>query len=208
MNKTITQQLLDIGAVVLSPNAPFTWSSGIKSPIYCDNRLLMSYPKVRRRVAYALEDIIRQYYPDVEVIAGTSTAGIPHAAWISENMNLPMVYVRSSVKSHGKQKQIEGLVQPGQKAVIIEDLISTGSSVMTTAQGLHEAGVDVVGVAAIFTYGLERATRAFCDAELTVHTISDFSILTNIAELSDEEQQKLNKWYANPDSEAWMDRSN
>lgn len=204
MNKSIAQHLLDIGAVVLSPNEPFTWSSGMKSPIYCDNRLTMSYPEVRRAIARGFEDMIREHYPDVEVIAGTSTAGIPHAAWVSENMNLPMVYVRGSVKSHGKKKQVEGLIKQGQKIVIIEDLISTGASSLTTAEGLRREGADVLGVVAIFTYELGKATRAFHEAKLSFHTITDFTTLVETVKLDEDEREKLNKWYMDPESEAWM----
>lgn len=204
MTKSIAQHLLDIGAVVLSPNDPFTWSSGMKSPIYCDNRLTMSYPEIRREIARAFEKMIREHYSDVEVIAGTSTAGIPHAAWVSENMNLPMVYVRSSVKSHGKKKQVEGLIEQGQKVVIIEDLISTGASSLTTAEGLRREGANVLGVVAIFTYELEKATQAFDEAEMSLYTITDFTTLLNIATLNNEERDKLNKWYKDPDFADWM----
>lgn len=204
MNKQIAQHLLDIGAIVLSPNKPFTWSSGMKSPIYCDNRLTMSYPEIRRAIAGAFEKIIREHYPNVEVLAGTSTAGIPHTAWVSENMNLPMVYVRGSAKSHGKKKQVEGLIKAGQKAVIVEDLLSTGASSITTAEGLRREEADVLGVVAIFTYELEKASKAFHKAELLFHTITDFSTLLEIARLNEEDREKLNKWYANPDSDAWM----
>ncbi|HET7522080.1 MAG TPA: orotate phosphoribosyltransferase [Bacillales bacterium] len=204
MNSEIAQQLLDIGAVVLSPNKPFTWTSGMKSPIYCDNRLTLSYPHIRRKITQAFVEIIREKFPEAEVIAGTATAGIPHAAWVSERMNLPMAYVRGNAKSHGKKKQIEGLIQAGQKAVVVEDLISTGGSSITAAEVLRREGADVLGVAAIFTYELDKADRAFEEAELPIYTITDFSTLLQMAHLSDEERARLKEWYKQPDSEEWL----
>lgn len=198
MNKQIAQHLLDIGAVVLSPNEPFTWTSGIKAPIYCDNRLTLSYPYIRREIAEAFEHIIRENYRDVEVIAGTATAGIPHAAWVSEHMDLPMVYVRGSAKSHGKKRQIEGLVKEGQKVVVIEDLLSTGGSSIKAAEILREAGANVLGVVAIFTYELKEAEQAFCLAELPFHTITDFSTLLDLVQLTEEERVMLDKWHVDP----------
>lgn len=160
----IAKHLLDIQAVILRPDDPFTWSSGLRAPIYCDNRLTLAYPNIRKTIAHSFVELIEQRYGNVDVIAGTATAGIPHAAWVSDALNLPMVYVRGSAKSHGKQQQIEGKVQPGQKAVVIEDLISTGGSVLTAVKALQDAGVDVVGVAAIFTYQLQQSEKQFKDA--------------------------------------------
>lgn len=204
MRRRIAQHLLDIGAVVLSPDEPFTFSSGMKSPIYCDNRLTLSYPDIRQEIAAAFVTLIRDHFPEVEVIAGTATAGIPHAAWVSENMNLPMAYVRGNAKSHGKKKQIEGRIQPGQQVVVIEDLVSTGGSAITAAEVLRHEGADVLGVAAIFTYGLEKASRAFAEAQLPLHTITDFGTLTEMVQLSEEERAKLAEWYRNPNSEQWL----
>ncbi len=181
MKKQIAQQLLSIGAVELRPNDPFTWASGVKSPIYCDNRLTMSYPAVRKAIADALAETIRCEYPDAQVIAGTATAGIPHAAWVAERLDLPMVYVRSKPKGHGQSNLIEGKILPGQKAVVIEDLISKGGSVLQAAQALQDAGFEVAGIAAIFTYGLPQAEQAIQEAGFTFHTLTDFPALVEQA---------------------------
>ncbi|RDU38513.1 orotate phosphoribosyltransferase [Neobacillus piezotolerans] len=206
MSKTIAAQLLEINAVTLRPNEPFTWTSGIKSPIYCDNRLTLSYPEVRKEIAKGLISLIHLHFPDVEVIAGTATAGIPHAAWISAAMELPMCYVRGSAKGHGKGNQIEGRVEHGQKAVIIEDLISTGGSVITAAHALREAGAEVLGVVAIFTYGLDKGKQKLAEAGLNTYTITDFPELAKIAAdegyIKEEELGLLIEWYKNPSG--WM----
>ncbi|HET7579635.1 MAG TPA: orotate phosphoribosyltransferase [Bacillales bacterium] len=202
MNKKIAQHLLNIGAVSLQPNDPFTWTSGMKSPIYCDNRVTISYPKVRQDIAEAFVEKIREKYPEVEVIAGAATGGIPHAAWVSEKMNLPMVYVRGSAKGHGKKKQVEGLIKPGQKAVIVEDLFSTGGSVIKVAEALRAEEVEVLGTIGIFTYGLKKAADNFAKAELDFDTITDFPSLLEVAELTDEERNKIEKWYQDPES--WL----
>ncbi|WP_409275590.1 orotate phosphoribosyltransferase [Neobacillus sp. SCS-31] len=206
MNKSIAAQLLEINAVTLRPLEPFTWTSGIKSPIYCDNRLTLSYPDIRKAIAKGLISLIHMHFPDVEVIAGTATAGIPHAAWVSAGMELPMCYVRGSAKGHGKGNQIEGRVDKGQKAVIIEDLISTGGSVITAAKALEEAGAEVLGVAAIFTYGLEKGKKELADAGLAAYTITDFPELAKIAAdegyIKEEELGLLMEWYKNPSE--WM----
>lgn len=204
MNKKIAEHLLQIGAVSLQPNEPFTWTSGMKSPIYCDNRVTISYPEVRRDIARAFEAIIREKYPEVEVIAGAATGGVPHAAWVSENMGLPMVYVRGSAKGHGKKKQVEGVLHKGQKVVVVEDLFSTGGSVINVAQALRSEGADVLGVVGIFTYGLQKAAENFAKTDLKHDTITDFPTLLEVADLNDEERGKLNKWYTNPDSESWL----
>lgn len=209
MKQQIAEHLLEIQAVHLRPNDPFTWTSGIKSPIYCDNRLTLSYPVVRRNIAHGLETLIRKHFPSVEVVAGTATAGIPHAAWVSENLNLPMVYVRGKAKEHGKANQIEGLIKSGQNVVIIEDLISTGGSVITTADALREAGVNVLGVVAIFTYGLEKGLKQLQNANIETYTITDYETLVEVAKnkklISEEEQAKLQKWRNNPGSLDWME---
>ena len=150
--KEIAKDLLKIQAVKLSPNEPFTWASGIKSPIYCDNRLTISYPKIRTAIAKGIAELISERYPKVEVIAGTATAGIPHAAWIAAELDLPLVYVRSKPKDHGRGKQIEGVLHPGAKTVVIDDLLSTGGSVLKAVKAAQNEGADVLGVGAIFSY--------------------------------------------------------
>ncbi|MGV3243755.1 orotate phosphoribosyltransferase [Staphylococcus sp. 11261D007BR] len=182
MVKSIAKSLLDIEAVSLSPNDMYTWSSGIKSPIYCDNRVTLGYPKVREAIRDGLVDLIQTHFSDVEIVSGTATAGIPHAAYISEKMNLPMNYVRSKSKSHGKQNQIEGANSKGKKVVVVEDLISTGGSSITAIDALREAGADVLGVVAIFTYGLNKAEAAFKDADAKFVTLSNYEELIEVAE--------------------------
>ncbi len=162
--KQIAKDLLAIEAIFLQPNAPFTWASGIKSPIYCDNRITMSYPQVRRAIAQGLAENIKTTFPDVEVIAGTATAGIPHAAWVAELLDLPMVYIRSQAKAHGKGNQIEGRITPNQKMIVIEDLLSTGGSVLEACSAAKREGADVLGVAAIFTYELPQVAAYFAEA--------------------------------------------
>ncbi|WP_455661768.1 orotate phosphoribosyltransferase [Pradoshia sp.] len=204
MNKqAIAEHLLTIKAVSLKPNDPFTWSSGMKSPIYCDNRLTLSYPAVRKEIAEGLAALIKQNFPEATVIAGTATAGIPHAAWVSELLSLPMVYVRSSAKGHGKGNQIEGIVQEGDKVVVIEDLISTGGSSIKCVQALREAGCIVEGVVSIFTYELERAKTAFMEADVPYFSLTDFSTLAAVAKekqfILDDELASLKRWKTNPD---------
>ncbi|MFT8361716.1 MAG: orotate phosphoribosyltransferase [Sporolactobacillus sp.] len=205
--QVIAKHLLDIEAVVLSPNEPFTWASGIHSPVYCDNRLILAYPEVRADVVNAFVNLIRTEYPEAEVIAGTATAGIPHAALIAEAMHLPMAYVRSSAKSHGRKKQIEGIVNPDQKVVVIDDLISTGGSVLTAVHALEDVGAKVLGVAAIFTYLLPKADVNFYEAGVDLHTLTDFETLIQLAveegTISSGQLDQLKKWYADPSSEAW-----
>ena len=162
--KEIAKDLLDIKAVFLSPLKPFTWASGIKSPIYCDNRLTLSYPVIRKKIEQEMSKIIKEKYSQVEILMGTATAGIPHAAYISDLLDLPMGYVRSSAKAHGRQNQIEGKYEKGQKVVVIEDLISTGGSSLECVEALREAGCEVLGLIAIFTYGLDKATVNFENA--------------------------------------------
>jgi orotate phosphoribosyltransferase len=181
LKREIAEALLSIGAVRFSPEEPFTWASGIESPIYCDNRLTMSFPEVRKRIAQGLADLIRAEYPEAEVIAGTATAGIPHAAWVSDLMDKPMIYIRSKPKGHGRGNQIEGELKEGSRTVIIEDLISTGGSSLTAAEAAKEAGADVLGVVSIFTYGLEKAEKNFGEAGLAHHSLTDFDALANAA---------------------------
>ncbi|MEK3887033.1 orotate phosphoribosyltransferase [Bacillus sp. FSL K6-3431] len=198
-------QLLEIEAVFLRPNEPFTWSSGLKSPIYCDNRLTLSYPRLRKDIASGLVKIIKQNFPEVEVIAGTATAGIPHAAWVSDLLDLPMCYIRSSAKSHGKGNQIEGKALAGQKIVIIEDLISTGGSVINAAEALRLAGCEVLGVAAIFSYELDRGKELLATANIQVKSLIGYSDLINIALakklIKEKDAITLRDWRIDP--EVW-----
>ncbi|WP_172249825.1 orotate phosphoribosyltransferase [Saccharibacillus deserti] len=198
----IAADLLNIGAVALSPDEPFTWTSGIKSPIYCDNRLTMAYPEVRERIADAFAELIRTGYPDAEVIAGTATAGIPHAAWVAQKLNLPMAYIRDKAKGHGKQNQIEGLIKAGQKVVVIEDLISTGGSSLKAALAVREAGADPLAVLAIFSYQLDRAVAAFAEAKVPLATLSNYTALMQTAlELGTIRQSQvelLKSWREDP----------
>ncbi|MCP8970214.1 orotate phosphoribosyltransferase [Ectobacillus ponti] len=208
MKQQIAAHLLNIGAVFLRPNEPFTWSSGIKSPIYCDNRLTLSYPEVRKDIAAGLKDLIQTHFPDVEVIAGTATAGIAHAAWVSDLMNLPMCYVRSKAKAHGKGNQIEGQVKPGQKVVVVEDLISTGGSAITCVEALREAGCEVLGIAAIFSYELEAGQKRLAEAGTEAYALSDYSALIEVAAakelIAEADLAKLQQWRRNPADESWL----
>jgi orotate phosphoribosyltransferase len=203
MKKEIATHLLEIGAVSLEPNEPFTWSSGLKSPIYCDNRLTLAYPNVRSAIADGLAALIRTHFPGAEVIAGTATAGIPHAAWVSERLSLPMCYVRSQAKGHGKGKQIEGKVDKGQKVVVVEDLISTGGSSLNAVRALREEGCQVLGVIAIFTYGLEKGKQAFAENNVEVHTLTDYDTLIETAVelgvVTEQDLATLRKWRENPE---------
>jgi orotate phosphoribosyltransferase len=203
MKQEIAKKLLDIEAVFLNPAEPFTWSSGIKSPIYCDNRLTMSFPSVRNDIANGLSEIIKKDFPEAEVIAGTATAGIPHAAWVSEKLNLPMCYVRSKAKAHGKGNQIEGKVAAGQKVVVVEDLISTGGSCITAVEALREAGCEVLGVAAIFTYELEKGKAMLEEHKINAYSLSDYSSILQAALdhsiIKEDELEQLKKWRENPE---------
>jgi orotate phosphoribosyltransferase len=202
MSKQIAASLLQIGAVTLRPHQPFTWTSGLKSPIYCDNRLTMSYPNIREQIADGFAALIREKYPNADVIAGTATAGIPHAAWVSQKLNLPMIYIRDKAKGHGKENLIEGTVKPGQKVVVIEDLISTGGSSLKAALAVNEAGAEALGVLAIFTYQLDKATDAFKAANMPLQTLTNYSKLLDAAvELGHVKEQDLNllrSWRENP----------
>ncbi len=199
MKKEIAQHLLSIGAVELRPKNPFTWASGVESPIYCDNRLTMSYPAVRSAIADGLAEVIRTEYPGAQVVAGTATAGIPHAAWVSERLELPMVYVRSKPKGHGQTNMIEGKIEQGKKVVVVEDLISKGGSVLQAAKALEEAGFRVVGIVAIFTYGLPQAEKAIQEAGFTFHTLTDFQALVEQAEetgaVAQSDLPMLGEWH-------------
>ena len=199
MKRDTAKHLLEIGAVELRPQDPFTWASGVKSPIYCDNRLTMSYPKVRKEIAKGLADTIKEFYPQCEIVAGTATAGIPHAAWVSDLMELPMVYVRSKPKEHGQGNMVEGKVEPGKKVVVVEDLISKGGSVIQAAKGLEQAGFEVLGIVAIFTYDLPQSVEAIEEAGYTFHTLTDFPALVEEAASSGAIEQgdlpMLTEWH-------------
>ncbi|WP_113929838.1 orotate phosphoribosyltransferase [Bacillus sp. P14.5] len=203
MKKEIAQQLLNIEAVFLKPNDPFTWSSGLKSPIYCDNRLTISYPEVRRMIAQGISENIKNHFPDAEMIAGTATAGIPHASWVSEILDLPMCYVRSKPKAHGKGSQIEGKVSAGQKVVVVEDLISTGGSCISAVNALREEGCEVLGVAAIFTYELHSGIDKLAEADIKAVSLSDYSSLLEAAHennyIEEQDLEALRSWKENPE---------
>ncbi|MBP1950726.1 orotate phosphoribosyltransferase [Virgibacillus litoralis] len=198
LNNEIARDLLEIKAVQIRTDRYFTWTSGIKSPIYCDNRLTMSYPKIRAKIAEAFIELIEQLDEKPDVIAGCATAGIPHAAWIAEKLNLPMIYVRSKPKGHGKGNQIEGKVEEGQKAVVIEDLISTGGSSIDSAKALQSDGVNVLGILAIFTYGLTKAKKQFAEAKLSFQTITNYDevlkLLVSDGVIDQNENDKLRDW--------------
>lgn len=199
IEKQVAQILLDVGAVELSPNEPFTWASGIESPIYCDNRLTMADPSGRKVIAKGIADLIRTHYPEATVIAGTATAGIPHAAWIADELQLPMVYIRSKPKGHGQGRQIEGKMKEGDRAIIVEDLISTGGSSLNAAEAVQREGYQVDGVVSIFTYGLNKADELFKQADLSYHSLTNFDALVEVAEANGTIQpsdiQSLMNWH-------------
>jgi len=202
MDRSIARMLLEIGAVSLRITPPFQWASGRLSPIYCDNRLIMSYPAYRRQVAEGFEALMKAQGLEPDVIAGTATAGIPHAAWLAERLDLPMVYVRGAAKGHGKENRIEGKLEAGQTAVLIEDLISTGGSSVSAAEGLVDAGAELLGVLAIFTYGLEVAEAAFQEAGMRFATLTRFEVLwreaLEMGILTKEETAILAEWQTDP----------
>jgi orotate phosphoribosyltransferase len=202
ISQQIAAHLLQIGAVHLRPQEPFTWTSGIKSPIYCDNRITMSHPAVRRQIAEAFAAAIRERFAGVEVIAGTATAGIPHAAWVAELMNLPMIYVRDKAKGHGRQNQIEGVLKPGQKVVVIEDLISTGGSSLKAAEAVQAEGGEVLGVAAIFSYQFAEAEELFANAGVPMTTLTNYTALLAAAKqmgvINAEQEKLLGEWRKAP----------
>lgn len=208
MKREIAKGLLSIGAVFLRPDQPFTWASGIKSPIYCDNRLTLTAPEVRLKVEEGLAQIIREHYPECEVLMGTSTAGIAHAAITGHIMGLPMGYVRGSAKDHGRTNQIEGKLEKGQKVVVIEDLISTGGSVLDTVKALREAGADVLGIASIFTYGMEKGIKRMAEENIKNISLCDLDALVEIAAEEDyikkEDVHRLIAFRNDPSDEGWM----
>ncbi len=206
--KRIAQGLLSIKAVFFRPDEPFTWASGIKSPVYCDNRLTLTAPEVRTEVENGLAEIVREVYPECEVLMGTSTAGIAHAAIVGHIMGLPMGYVRSSAKDHGRGNQIEGRLLPGQKVVVIEDLISTGGSVLDVVKVLREVGAEVLGVASIFTYGMKKGLDRMAEADVKNVSLTNFDIIAEVAAESGyirkEDVARLIAFRNNPADESWI----
>ena len=208
MKKLIAKDLLSIGAVFLRPEQPFTWASGIKSPIYCDNRLTLSDVRVRTDVENGLAETVRTNYPECEVLMGTSTAGIAHAAITATILGLPMGYVRSGAKDHGRTNRIEGRLEPGQKVVVIEDLISTGGSCIEVVEALREAGAEVLGVASIFTYGMKRGLERLAEANVRNVSLSDLDTLVEVAAdegyIKPEDMARLIAFRNNPSDESWI----
>ena len=208
MEKLIAKDLLSIGAVFLRPDQPFTWASGIKSPIYCDNRLTLTAVEVRKHVEAGLAEIVRTKFPEAEVLMGTSTAGIAHAAITATILDMPMGYVRSGQKDHGRGNQIEGKLEKGQKVVVIEDLISTGGSCIEVVNALREAGAEVLGVASIFTYGMKKGLERMAEANVINYSLSNLDALVEVAAeegyIKVEDKEKLIKFRNNPADESWM----
>ena len=208
LERSIAEGLLSIRAVFFRPNEPFTWASGIKSPVYCDNRLILTAPEVRTQVESALCEIIRADYPDVEVLMGTSTAGIAHAAIVGHMMGLPMGYVRSSGKDHGRQNQIEGRLEPGQKVVVIEDLISTGGSVLDVVSVLREAGAEVLGVASIFTYGMKKGVERMAEAKVKSVSLTNLDTIARVGAeehyITEADVARLLAFRDDPADESWI----
>ena len=208
MQKLIAKDLLSIGAVFLRPEQPFTWASGIKSPIYCDNRLTLTAPAVRSDVENGLAEIIRREYPDVEVLMGTATAGIAHAAIVGHLMNLPMGYVRSGAKDHGRGNRIEGKLEPGAKVVVVEDLISTAGSCIEVVVALREAGAEVLGIASIFTYGMKKGLDRLAEAGVKNVSLTNLDVIAEVAAevgyIQPEDVARLLKFRDNPSDESWI----
>lgn len=205
----IAKDLLSIRAVFLKPDDPFTWASGIHSPIYCDNRLTLSAPAVRKDVEAGLAEIVKEKFPEAEMLMGTSTAGIAHAAITATILDLPMGYVRSGHKDHGRQNQIEGKMDPGTKVVVIEDLISTGGSVLEVVDVLRQAGAQMLGIASIFTYGLQKGVERLAAANVVNYSLSDFDTLSKVAAtegyIAEKDIAKLTAFQKNPQDPAWME---
>jgi len=208
MERQIAKDLLSIGAVFLRPNEPFTWASGIKSPIYCDNRLILSEPEVRDRVERAIAGAIKKNYPECEALFGTSTAGIAHAALAAHILGLPMGYVRSGAKDHGRANRIEGKLRPGEKVVVVEDLISTGGSVLEVVEALRDAGADVLGIVSIFTYNMKKGLERLKEAEVRNVSLTNFDVLAEVAAeegyIPREDIERLIAFRNNPSDESWM----
>ena len=208
MEKKIAKRLLEIKAVFLSPNEPFTWASGIKSPIYCDNRLTLSYPEIRTEIETGIAEIVKTKYPECQALAGTSTAGIAHAAIAAHILGMPMAYVRGSAKDHGRNNQIEGRLEPGTKVVVVEDLISTGGSCIEVVNVLREAGVEVLGIVSIFTYGLQKGLDRLAAANVENTSLSNYDALVAVAAetgyIQEADIKKLQAFRANPSDASWM----
>ena len=208
MERLIAKDLLSIKAVFLRPEEPFTWASGIKSPIYCDNRLTLTAPAVRSDIEGGLARLIQDKYPDVEVLMGTATAGIAHAAITAHILNLPMGYVRSGAKDHGRQNQIEGRLEPGQKVVVVEDLISTGGSVIEVVNVLREAGAHVLGIVSIFTYGMQKGLERLKEARIETPSLTNFDPIVSVAAeegyIAPEDVDRLIAFRNNPSDESWI----
>ena len=208
MEKLIAKDLLSIGAVFFRPEEPFTWASGIKSPIYCDNRLTLTAPEVRTHIEEGIAQTIRTHYPQAEVLMGTATAGIAHAAIAAHILGLPMGYVRSGAKDHGRQNQIEGRLEKGQKVVVIEDLISTAGSVLEVVNVLREAGADVLGVVSIFTYGMQKGLDRLAEAKVKNISLTNFDVIAQVAAeegyIKTEDISRLMAFRANPSDESWI----
>ena len=209
LDRNVAKGLLSIKAVFLRPSEPFTWASGIKSPIYCDNRLTLSHLEVRDIIENGLAETVKKYYPNVEVLMGTSTAGIAHAALVSEILRLPMGYVRGGAKDHGRGNQIEGEVPTGKNVVVIEDLISTGGSVIEVVDALREVGANVLGVVSIFTYNLQKGITRMAAANVENHSLSCFEVLADVAKeenyITEVEYKKVIAFQKNPSDPSWMD---
>ena len=208
MKKKIANALLSIQAVIFRPDEPFTWASGIKSPVYCDNRLTLTAPEVRTQIEEGLAQVIRENYPEAEVLMGTSTAGIAHAAIVGHLMNMPMGYVRSGAKDHGRKNQIEGKLLPGQKVVVVEDLISTGGSAIDVVNVLREAGAEVLGIASIFTYGMQKGLDRLAAADVKNISLTDFDAMAEAAAeagyIAREDISRLIAFRNNPSDESWI----
>lgn len=208
MEKLIAKDLLSIKAVFLRPEEPFTWASGIKSPIYCDNRLTLTAPKVRDDIEQGLAKLVKENYPDAEVLMGTSTAGIAHAAITAHILDMPMGYVRSGAKDHGRQNQIEGKLEAGQKVVVVEDLISTGGSVIEVVNVLRDAGADVLGVVSIFTYGMQKGIDRLNAANVKNISLTNFDVVATVAAeegyIENDDVERLIKFRNNPSDESWI----
>lgn len=208
MEKLIAKDLLSIGAVFFRPEEPFTWASGIKSPIYCDNRLTLTAPEVRTHVEESIAQVIRTNYPEVEVLMGTATAGIAHAAIAAHILGLPMGYVRSGHKDHGRGNQIEGRLDKGQKVVVVEDLISTGGSVIDAVTALREAGAEVIGIVSIFTYGMQKGLDRLAEAKIKNISLTNFDVIAQVAAeegyIKPEDIERLMAFRANPSDESWI----
>lgn len=208
MKKIIAKGLLEIEAVFLRPDEPFTWASGIKSPIYCDNRLILTAPKMRNLVEQTIADTVKEHYPDAEVLMGTSTAGIAHAAIAGHILGIPMGYVRSGAKDHGRNNRIEGRVEKGQKVVVVEDLISTGGSVIEVVEALREAGADVLGIVSIFTYGMQKGIERLAAANVKNISLSDFDAVAEVAAetgyIKESDIARLISFRNNPQDESWI----